>query len=143
MKKLFVIVLIALSLASFAACGTSYGKITGIRAGIINFGSDGDCYSKECTDDSTLAENDYIIRVGEQYQIVVQLTYTGGSIQPGIESAENVKIVFDSNLLQIGEPSANHGNLYYPLACKNEFTCTAILIEDGDYHAEVIVSAVK
>ena len=145
MKKLFVTLLLALSLASFTACGTSEGRITGIRAGIINFGSDGDSYSKDCIDDSTMTENDYLVNVGEQYQIVIELTYTGGSIVPGIESeaAKDIKLILDDGLLHIGEPSANHGYLYYPFECKIEFTCAAILIEYGEFHTEVIVSTRK
>lgn len=43
----------------------------------------------------------------------------------------------------IGQPSENCGYLYYPLECQSEFTCSAILIEDGEYHTEVIVSAIS
>lgn len=142
MKKIFVIILSALSLVTFVACGTDYAKITGIRAGIINFGVDGDSYRKDCVDDSTLTDNDYLVKVGERYQIVIQLTCTGGSIIFGYASAESVKIIYDDNLMTIGEPGENLGYLYYPLVCQSEFTCAAILIEDGEYHTEVIVSAI-
>ena len=60
MKKLFAILFLALSLIPFAACGESDSHVTGITAGIINFDSDGDSYSQDCVDDSTLADNDYI-----------------------------------------------------------------------------------
>ena len=145
MKKLLVVILIVLSFISLCSCGTGFAKITGIRAGIISFGSDGDSYCKDCIDDSTLTENDYIVKVGEQYQIVIALTFTGGSIVPGFESdaAKDIKLIFDGDLLQIGEASTNHGYLYYLLECKNEFTCAAILIEYEEYHTEVIISTMK
>ena len=145
MKKLLVVILMVLSFVSLCSCGTGYAEITGIRAGIINFGSEGDSYRQDCIDDSTLTENDYIVKAGEQYQIVIELTFTGGSIIPGFESdaAADIKLIFDDDLLQIREASANHGYLYYPLECKKEFTCAAILIEYGEYHTEVIVSTVK
>lgn len=142
MKKIFVIILLALSLVAFAACGTDYARVTGIRAGIINFGVDGDSYRQDLVDDSTLIDNDYLVKVGERYQIVIQLTYTEGSIIPGYASAESVKLIYDENLMTIGDPHENLGYLYYPFECQSEFTCAAILIEDGKYHTEVIVSAV-
>ena len=145
MKKLLVVIFMVLSFVSLCSCGTGYAEITGVGAAIINFDSNGDIYSKDCVDDSTLTENDYIVKVGERYQIVIELTFTGGSIVPGFESdaAKDIKLIFDSDLLQIGEASANHGYLYYPLECKNEIICAAILIEYGEYHTEVIVSTVK
>ena len=145
MKKLLFVILMVVSFVSLCSCGTGYAKITGVGAAIINFDSNGDIYSKDCVDDSTLTENDYIVKVGERYQIVIQLTFTGGSISPGFESdaAAEIKLIFDGDLLQIGEASANHGYLYYPLECKKEFTCAAIIIEYGDYHAEIIFSTMK
>ena len=127
---------------TLTACMT-YAKTTGIMADIVSFGSDGYGYEQACANPDTLAENDYLVKVAERYQIVIRLIFTGGSIVPGYESAKNVKLIYDGNLMQIGEPSANNGRLYYPLECKSEFTCAAILIEDGEYHAEIIVSAVK
>ena len=145
MKKLLVVIFMVLSFVSLCSCGTGYAEITGIRAGIINCGSDGDSYRQECINDSTLTENDYLIKVGERYQIVIELTFTGGSIVPGFESdaAKDIKLIFDSDLLQIGEASANHGYLYYPLECKNQIICAAILIEYEEYHTEVIISTMK
>lgn len=145
MKKLLLVILMAVLFVSLCSCGTGYAEITGVGAAIINFDSNGDIYSKDCVDDSTLTENDYLIKVGERYQIVIELTFTGGSIVPSFESdaAEDIKLIFDGDLMQIGKASANHGYLYYPFECKNEFTCAAILIEYGEYHTEVIVSTMK
>lgn len=143
MKKIFAIIFLTLSLISFSACGSTYAKVTGITAGIVNFDSNEAEYRTDCIDDRTLTENDYLITTGIIYKLCVFYTFTGGSKTPIFSSAENVRLVYDDALLQIGEPSIKGELVYYPIECKSEFIYTAILIEvDEKYHTEVIVSAV-
>ena len=137
-----IVVLLSLLLA-LSACGTKEAKVTGIEAGITDL-DESDFHLSALSDDSTLSKNDYVLNVGEQYRLVVGLTYNGGSRQPGFENANNIKLYFDSDLFQIGEPNANSGQLIYPLECKQNFAYTVILVEGSEeYHTEVIVSTVK
>ena len=130
-------------LLTFSACGTKEAKVTGIEAGITDLDAN-DFRPSALSDDSTLSKNDCVLKVGEQYRLVVGYTYHGGSRQPGFENANTIKLCYDSNLFQIGEPTTDSGQLIYPLACKQEFTYAAILVEASEkYHAEVIVSAAK
>ena len=146
-KRLCIISLIAVLLSllsvSFSACGTKDAKVTGIEAGIIGL-NENDFHLSTLSDNTTLNNNDYVLNVGEQYRLVVGFTYYGGSRQPGFWHGNDIKLYFDSNLFQIGEPSADTGQLIYPLECKQDFTYAAILIELSEqYHTEVIVSTVK
>lgn len=137
-----IAVLLSMSLV-FSACGTKDAKVTGIEAGITDHSED-DFHLSAFLDNSTLIKNDYVLNVGEQYSLVVGFAYYGGSRQPGFENADNIKLYYDSDLFQIGEPSTDTGQLIYPLECKQDFTYTVILVEWSEkYHAEVIVSAVK
>lgn len=79
-------------MVTFVACGRDNAKITGIRAGIINFGVYGDSYRKDCVDDSTLTDNDYLVKVGERYHIVIQLIFTGGECRTRLWECRRCKI---------------------------------------------------
>lgn len=126
-----------------SACGTKDAKVTGIEAGITDL-NENEVHLSALSDDSTLNNNDYVLKAGEQYRLVVGLTYNGGSRNPGFGNADAVKLFYDGDLFQIGEPDAEGGELVYPLECRQDFTYAAILVEASEkYHAEVIVSAVK
>lgn len=126
-----------------SACGTMYAEVTGLEAGITGL-DETDFYLSPLSDNSTLNENDYVLRAGEPYRLVVELTYSGGSRQPGFASADGITLRYDRDLLQIGEPSTESGRLTYPLECRRDFTCGEILVESSEgFHAEVIISAVN
>lgn len=131
------------ALLVLSACGADEAKVTGIEAGITG-SNETDYHLSALSDDSTLSENDYVLKVGEPYRLVVGLTYYGGSRQPGLEDADKIKLYFDGDLFQIGEPSTDSGQIIYPLECKQNFTYAAILVEEsGKYAAEVIVSTAE
>ena len=143
LRTIGITAILVSALLILSACGADEAEVTGIEAGITG-PNETDFHLSALSDDSTPSENDYVLKVGEPYRLVVGLTYYGGSRQPGLESADDIKLYYDGDLFQIGEPSTDSGQIIYPLECKQDLTYAAILVEEsGKYAAEVIVSTVK
>ena len=82
MKKFFFVCTILVILLSFGltACGSTHAKVTGIMADIGTEQNQPLLYGNPLLDNKTIAENDYILQVGQDYLLGVTYTQSGGSI---------------------------------------------------------------
>lgn len=146
MKKLFIalcmICIIALS-CGLTACGTSRAKVVGMWAAVgidkdYTFGNGND---SSFSDNETIADNDYILQVGQNYLLGVALLQSGGSILNYL-STEFITLKYDSEVLEITPPEEKEGaEVYYNLTCKKSVQYTAVIIEVDEYSYTVIISA--
>lgn len=144
MKKisLFACTIIAI-LPSFGlmACGSTYAKVTGIMAGIGTEQIHPLVYGNPLWDNQTIAENDYILQVGQDYLLGVTYAQSGGSIVCSI-STESIKLKYDTEVLNITSPEETDMDVYYNLTCIKAVVNTAIIVEvDNKYTYTVIISA--
>lgn len=145
MKKIFTaLCLFCVMLLSFSltACGTTEAKVTGIMAGIGTEQNHPFVYGNPFEDNETIADNDYILQVGESYLLGVTLTQYGGSIVRSINT-EVISLKYDAEVLEITPPEKNEAmTVFYKLSCKKSVTYTAVIVEvDGEYFDTVIISA--
>ena len=148
MKKVFIalcsccVVLLSFGLT---ACGRDFAKIVGIRAGMVE--TEDPVYSFEygnpLSDNETIAENEYILQVGQNYLLGVTYSQTGGSRVASI-TTDGIVIKYDTEILEITLPEKKEGmTVYYNLTCKKAVVNTAVIVEvDGEYSDTVIISAV-
>lgn len=145
MKKIFtVLCLFCVMLLPFGltACGRDFAKIVGIRAGMVE--TEDPVYSFEygnpLSDNETIAENDYILRVGQNYFLGVTYSQMGGSRVASIVT-DVITLKYDTEILEISSPEEKEGaEVYYNLTCKKSVRYTAIIVEVGGYSYTVIIS---
>lgn len=146
MKKIFValcsICIIALS-CGLTACGSDWAKVVGLYAAV---GNDKD-YTFESgnnnpfSDNETIANNDYILQVGQNYLLGVAYIQRNGSRRHGLNT-DNITLKYDSEVLEITPPEEKEGaEVYYNLTCKKSVQYTAVIVEVGGYSYTVIISA--
>lgn len=147
MKKIFTgLCLFCVMLLPFGltACGRDFAKIIGIRAGMVEVKDP--VYSFEygnpLSDNETIAENDYILRVGQNYFLGVTYSQTGGSRVASI-ATHVITLKYDTEILEITQPEEKEGmTVYYKLICKKAVVNTSVTIEvSGEYTCTVIISA--
>lgn len=144
MKRLSIIICtLCLMLLPFGltACGTTEAKVTGIMAGIGTEQNHPFVYGNPFEDNETIADNDYILQVGQNYLLGVALLQSGGSILNNL-STEFITLKYDSEILEITPPEEKEGaEVYYNLTCKKSVQYTAVIVEVGGYSYTVIISA--
>ncbi len=147
-KPPFIVYTVFLILLSFGlmACGSTYAKVTGVMAGIGTEEMHALEYGNALRDKDTVAENDYLLEIGEDYLLAVTYTASGGSIFPMI-SPDAITLKYDAEALQITPPEETSGDdgyyevVYYRLTCIKAAVNTAVIVEaDGEYTCTVIVS---
>lgn len=144
MKRFFIAlwsVCVMLLSFSLTACGSTKAKIHGIHT-CVGLPENGKTFSNTLADENTTFENDYILQYGQTYHLLVTYTAGGGSQYP-VLSADNVKLYYDDNVLEIKQPVESIDDVIcYQFTCKESITCTAVIIEvDGEYTTSVIISA--
>ncbi len=146
MKKFFIslclICIIALS-CGLTACGSDWAKVVGLYAAV---GIDKD-YTFEngnnnpFSDNETIANNDYILQVGQNYLLGVAYIQRNGSRRHGLNT-DNITLKYDSEVLEITPPEEKEGaEVYYNLTCEKSVRYTAVIVEVGGYSYTVIISA--
>ena len=145
MKKfsLFVCAIFGILLPfGLTACGSTYAKVTGIMADIGTEQNQPLLYGNPLLDSKTIAENDYILQVGQDYLLGVTYTQSGGSILK-LLSAETITLKYDSEVLEMIPPTENRSEVvYYHFTCKKAVVNTAIIVEaDNKFAYTVIISA--
>ena len=146
MKKIFValcsICIIALS-CGLTACGSDWAKVVGLYAAV---GIDKDYTfvngnDNPFSDNETIANNDYIVQIGQNYLLGIAYIQRGGSILNWL-STEFITLKYDSEVLEITPPEEKEGaEVYYNLTCKKSVRYTAVIVEVGGYSYTVIISA--
>ena len=131
MKRFFIAlwsVCVMLLSFSLTACGSTKAKIHGIHT-CVGLPENGKTFSN-------------ILQYGQTYHLLVTYTAGGGSQYP-VLSADNVKLYYDDNVLEIKQPVESIDDVIcYQFTCKESITCTAVIIEvDGEYTTSVIISA--
>lgn len=145
MKKFTVImsaVFIAVLLLGLTACGSTYAEIVGVAAVIGVEGEHPFERDENLCNADTLAENDYILQVGESYILAVTYIATGGSRYP-IINAQDITLRYDEEIFEIVQISQDKSDpVLYSLVCKTDTAYAAILVEVGEkYCTSVIISA--
>lgn len=145
MKKIFTaLCLFCVMLLSFSltACGTTEAKVTGIMAGIGTEQNHPFVYGNPFEDNETIADNDYILQVGESYLLGVTFTQYGGSIVRSIIT-DVITLKYDVEVFEITPPEEKEGvEVYYNLSCKKAVVNTVVIVEvNGEYSDTVIISA--
>lgn len=146
MKKFFIalclICIITLS-CGLTACGSKWAEVVGLYAAV---GIDKD-YTFEngnnnpFSDNETIANNDYILQVGQNYLLGVAYIQRNGSRLHCLNT-DNITLKYDSEVLEITPPEEKEGaEVYYNLTCKKIVQYTAVIIEVGEYSYTVIISA--
>lgn len=136
-------VLIMLLSFGLTACGSTHAKVVGMWAAVgtdkdYTFGNGND---SPFSDYETIADNDYILQVGQNYLLGVAYLQSGGSILNNL-STEFITLKYDSEVLEITPPEEKEGaEVYYNLTCKKSVQYTAVIIEVGGYSYTVIISA--
>lgn len=127
---------------SLTACGTTEAKVTGIMAGIGTEQNHPFVYGNPFEDNETIADNDYILQVGESYLLGVTFTQYGGSIVRSIIT-DVITLKYDVEVLEITPPEEKEGvEVYYNLSCKKAVVNTVVIVEvNGEYSDTVIISA--
>lgn len=144
MKKYFIaLCVVSVILFSFAltACGSTYAKVVGMYAVVgtdknYMFGND-----SPFLDSETVTDNDYILEVEQSYLLGIAYIQSGGSKLKTI-NAENIKLKYDTEVLEITLPEEKEGaEVYYNLICKKSVSYTAVIVEIEEYTYTVIISA--
>ncbi len=99
-------------------------------------------YGNPLLDSQTVAENDYILQVGQDYLLGVAYTQAGGSILK-LLSAEAITLKYDTEVLEITPPDGKMSEVvYYHFTCKKAVVNTAIIVEvDNEHTYSMIVTA--
>lgn len=144
MKKYFI-ALCAVSVILFSftltACGSTYAKVVGICAAVgtdknYMFGND-----SPFLDSETVTDNDYILEVEQSYLFGIAYIQRGGSKLKTI-NAENIKLKYDTEVLEITPPEEKEGaEVYYSLICKKSVSYTTVIVEIEEYTYTIIISA--
>lgn len=145
MKKFLIalclICVIALS-CGLTACGSTRANVVGMWAAVgidkdYTFGNGND---SPFSDNETIADNDYILSVGQDYFLGVAYLQSGGSILNHL-STEFITLKYDNDVLEITPPEEKEGaEVYYNLTCKKGVQYTAVIVEVGGYSYTVIIS---
>lgn len=130
-------------ISGLTACGSTRAKVVGMWAAVgidkdYTFGNGNDV---QFSDNETIADNDYILQVGQNYLLGVAYLQSGGSILNNL-STEFITLKYDSEVLEITPPEEKEGaEVYYNLTCKKSVQYTAVIIEVDGYSYTVIISA--
>lgn len=117
-----------------------YAKITGIKVSVVL--PDADNYSDALADGSTLCENDYVLATGKSYQLTVEYTASGGSKFPGFDDINDIELFYDSEIFKITPPNVEFvQTVRYELVCLRSVNYAAVIVQEGEYTASVIISA--
>lgn len=142
MKKTLMLLCLTclLAIPCLTACGSTKAKIYGIHAG-IGLTESNDLFGNALADETTLAENDYILQYGRAYCFSVAYTAGGGSQYPLI-SADKIKLRYDDDALAIEQITESIGDVIsYRLILNKSVVNTAVIVEVDEYTCTVIVSA--
>ena len=146
MKKFFIaLCLICTMLLSFGltACGSKWAEVVGLYAAV---GIDKDYTfvngnDNPFSDNETIADNDYILQVGQNYLLGVEYIQRNGSRRHWLNT-DNITLTYDSEVLEITPPEEKEdAEVYYNLTCKKSVQYTAVIVEVGGYSYTVIISA--
>lgn len=124
------------------ACGSTRAKVVGMWAAVgidkdYTFGNGND---SPFSDNETIADNDYILQVGQDYLLGVAYLQSGGCILNHL-STEFITLKYDTEILEITPPEEKEGaEVYYNLTCKKGVQYTAVIVEVGGYSYTVIIS---
>lgn len=151
MKKFFIslclICIIALS-CGLTACGSTTAKITGLCASVGTEQMNPFDYDNPLLNDETLTNDDYTLRVGQNYLLGVAYAQRGGSKLNWL-NADIITLKYDSEVLELIPPDEKYETgeskwdevINYTLTCKKAVVNTAIIVEVSEYTCTVIISA--